>query len=296
MSQGPSLLVSPQQGFGNRLRALNSACIIAKITNRRLYHCWVGGEIVKGQIEMINRLNATSLEDYFLVSGVSSCLSRDFDVDEVYSEWQPGDRWFENQSSGQRLFNIIASSRNQNPCGQIIESQSNCILLETSLRVWPEKVPGISGITLSGATKNMVSDVYSEFIPSLKYRKLLSDLSPSDACVCVRTGDLGLYYQKANQSITDIVCWLRALKGKYRRITIFSNDPGLPDTLYGLSDIKPNLSMHTESIFSLSQHERAALEFLYLAKKTPVIFATPGSSFAQEASLFGRNRYEEILS
>ena len=124
---------------------------------------------------------------------------------------------------------------------------------------------------------------------------LLSRLDPSDACVWVRSGELGRFHPKANQSIGDIVDWLKLLKNKYKAITIFSTDGALPDILYDLAGIKRNLSMHTETVFSLSQHERGALEFLYLAKKTPLIFGTPGSSFAQEASLFGCNRYEEIL-
>ena len=291
-----SLLVSPQQGFGNRLRALNSAYIIANLANRTPYHCWVGGGVVNWQVEMVNRLNATCLEDYFLVSGMSSCLSGDFEVDEVYSEWQTGDGWYENQSSGQKLFNVVASSRNQNPLDQIIQSKKNCLLLETSLRTWPEKVPGISEFKLTGPVREMISSVYSQFIPTLKYRRILSCLDPSDACVWVRAGDLGRYYPNANQSNPDIVRWLKRLKNQYQRITILSNDNTMPDLLYDLTGIKRNLSMHSEAVFSLPQHERGALEFLYLAKKAPIIFGTPGSSFAQEASLFGRNKYQEILS
>ena len=291
-----SLIVSPQQGFGNRLRALNSAYIIAKLTSRSLYHCWVGSGVVMWQGEMVNRLNATCLEDYFIVEGMSSCLSGSFEVDEVYSEWQPGDGWFKNQSSGQKLFNIFASSRSQNPLNHIMESKQNCILLETSLRIWPEKVPGISDCKLSDSARETISSVYSQFIPVLKFRRILSCLDPSDACVWVRAGDLGRYYSRANQSVVDIVDWLKMLKAKYPRITIFSNDSTMPDLLYHLTGIRRNLSMHSEAVFSLPQHERGALEFLYLAQKTPIIFGTPGSSFAQEASLFGRNRYEEILS
>ena len=78
------LIVSPQQGFGNRMRALSSAIVLAQQTGRRLAHCWIACDPVKNAPDFVNRLKLFGFEHFFEFSEFMPPVNPSIHVDEVF--------------------------------------------------------------------------------------------------------------------------------------------------------------------------------------------------------------------
>lgn len=67
------------------------------------------------------------------------------------------------------------------------------------------------------------------------------------------------------------------------------------DHFYLRCQINVPSGLFSREVCDLPRHEKAMFDFLFLALKCEHIYGTPGSSFAQEASLYGLKHYGEIM-
>lgn len=294
MTNNKLLIVSPQQGFGNRLRALNSAILLAQQTGRRLAHCWMATDPVEYAADFINRLRIFGFEHFFEFTESLPPVTPTVSIDEVYSEWMPGDYWYEMQSSGQKLLRVSANQRHFTPAQEIIGSSAEVILLETSLRIFPTAFNGITRDYPEPCDCHLIHAGYSKLVPRLEYRDILASMEPADIGIWIRAGDLQKYFSPAAQCAEKIKDWIRALRTEGSRVAIFSNDINLVDYYHSELNFSRLPGQFSRALCELPQHKRAVLEFFFLATKCSVIYGTPGSSFAQEAALFGAKEYREI--
>ena len=95
------LIVSPQAGMCNRFRTLCCALILGRISNRNVHHCWISEPPHPNDIEIVRHMRVSTWCDFFAGKpGLPKVdLHPGMPVDEVYSEWEPGDYWYERQCS-----------------------------------------------------------------------------------------------------------------------------------------------------------------------------------------------------
>ena len=259
------LIISPQAGFGNRLRAMASGLAIALREKYTPYYLWEN--IESGPI-----INMKHYRDFFeeIIPEASSNIV----VEEVLSEWIPGDGWYYVQNGGQKKMNCA----NIRKIRDVFQSDKNVILLETSLQ-------------LNVSDEEMINAYKLFFKPRNKFIDILNIIPNLDIGISIRRGNLLDYYLEARQSKEDIISWIN-LKFQGSMI-IFSDDWEFRD------DIKNNIINNTfyEHNLTLEKWEISFIEFLILAYKCNKIYGTPMSSFAEEAGKFGgRNHYSKILS
>jgi hypothetical protein len=289
-----TLIVSPQAGLANRLRAINSALILAEISERRLLHCWHPIRPGHDQVH-VNLMQQCGFEEFFLANEYISAASKDGKVDEVISEWGPGDYWFQQQSSGQQYFNAYATSRSANAAARIIHSDATSILLETTLRIWPTDHQGIDIRLPSGVAKQAALDAYKKLCPRSEYLELLQQIPESTIGVHLRVGDLLKYCPEARQNLDEVAAWIHRLASHNQTIAIFADDSSVLRTL----KLTPEMSAFNNEVHrhldDLLPAQKAFASLLYLAHRCHIIYGTPGSSFSQEASLLGGKKYGMVL-
>lgn len=98
-----SIIISPQGGMGNRLRAIASIVAIAKTINKDVYHYWVPTNS-NAPFPHVKAMQNISLETLFDKS-IPMCPPN-IKPDICFSEWTPGYYWYEFQSSAQRHFGV----------------------------------------------------------------------------------------------------------------------------------------------------------------------------------------------
>lgn len=120
----------------NRFRVICSAILIARLSNRKLYHSWSKERSHEADISIIQHMRESTLATFFTEDLVVPFCETDATtaVDEVFSEWGPGEYWYPMQSSAIRRccwsseLNVERSNADA-----ILDSQADNILLETSL-------------------------------------------------------------------------------------------------------------------------------------------------------------------
>jgi len=296
-----ALIISPHGGLGNRLRSINSAMLIAHETGRQIHHAWLPGSklwtIGESSVwaDWYKRMRLYSFEDFFDPEPPLPAVGEGWKVDQVLSEWAPGDWWFPMQSSGQEYLRVAAASRSQDAFKAVASSNAEVILLETTLRTWPHDYPGIHRVLPQGEVKARIHDFYKFLRPKKKYLDLLAHIPSVDAGLWIRQGDLGNYFRAADQSFDAIAEWIDRLKLKFSSVAIFSIDDEIVDHFYLRCQINVPSGLFSREVCDLPRHEKAMFDFLFLALKCEHIYGTPGSSFAQEASLYGLKHYGEIM-
>ena len=263
--QEKTLIISPQAGFGNRLRALSSGIATALKENRTPYYLWE--DFTHSHLQ-----NLRPFTDFF--EEIIPKANLDIEVDEVLSEWIPGDGWYSLQSSGQRKFNCS----NIKKIRDVFESKDKNVLLETSL-------------TLNNTEDEIISVYQKYFKPNEYFMNILSDIQNIDVGISIRRGNLLDYFPESRQSKEDIISWINS-KFQDKTVIIFSDD------LKFREEIKTKVTCNIyEPKLSKINWEIAFTEFLILSYKCNHIYGTPMSSFCEEAGKFGGKRhYNKILS
>lgn len=289
-----TLIISPQAGLANRLRAINSALILAEISERRLLHCWHPMRSSHGQAH-VSLVQQCGFEEFFLANEYISAASKDSKVDEVISEWGPGDYWFNQQSSGQQYFGKYATSKSTNAAARILHSGATSILLETTLRTWPTDYQGIDIRLPSGEAKKAAVDAYKKLCPRPQYLELLQKIPESTIGIHLRVGDLLKYCPEARQNPDEVAAWIHRLASRNQNMAIFADD----NRVLGALGLTPDMAAFNNEVHrhldDLLPAQKAFASMLYLAHRCHVIYGTPGSSFSQEASLFGDKKYGMVL-
>ena len=293
-SHSRNIIISPQAGFANRLRALNSAILAATESSRNLYHYWLPCQ-PNHRERHINWIKQTSLDHFFECEDILSTPPEDAKPDLVLSEWACNDYWYNVQSSAQIDFGIKTYKRAQDYLQAALNSTAETILIETSLRFWPRDHKGLERSIPTGEDALRIHNAYSQLAPKRFYLDLISKLEPIDIGVAIRRGDLLKYSNDARQEALDIYNFLAELGSGGQRMMIFSDDSELVEYLTSLPGITQEYPLFSNMLRKLLPHQKAMATFLLLAFKCRNIYGTPTSSFAQEAALFGNRSYDTVL-
>lgn len=275
------LIISPTAGFGNRVRALCGAIALANLSNRKIQHCWeIDASWLPHEAPPVVHAKMNGLAAYFQV-GNCPVASQGIPVDICYSEWIPGEPWYQEQSYGQKKNPPRVLSK-YSESESILSSPETVVMIETSLIKKP--------INLSEEQWcQSLREIYrSFFTPCRRFVDMLTD-THYDVGISIRRNEFTRYFPEANQSLSDLTSWVnREHSGK--KVIIFSDDYLFRDSLR--SSTKQLARINDEI---LKPWERGFLEFLTLAYRCEVIYGTPSSSFAYEAALFGGKPYHHTL-
>ena len=121
------LIISPQAGFGNRIRTLCAARVFGAIIDREVYHYWERDELIS-LLPHVNQMKSIT-PDYIFDLKIPKWKGGQPDV--AFSEWSPETGWFREQSTAiqhlkPKRIEVIES------IDQIIDCKDEVILIETS--------------------------------------------------------------------------------------------------------------------------------------------------------------------
>ena len=282
-----NLIISPQAGFGNRMRALCSAIHLSELSKRNPWVCYTNK--TDASDSTIEKNWFVSLPN-LLPEATTETLPR---VDKIFSEWTEG-YWYPKQSDGQRKWLSVDSRIPIIGWGDSVETilsaKEETILIETSIESNFIKVMSEEQFKIKKA------QIYQKyFIPNSKYMDALAKIESVDVVIHIRTGDLLWYFPESRQNIKNIEKWIvNEFKNTSKRIVIFSND----------IDTKRSLISSLQEQGILAQEIRwegientaiPFMEFLFMATKCDYLWGTPKSSFSEEAGAFrGKFHYSPI--
>jgi hypothetical protein len=152
------LIISPQAGFSNRIRAICSAIVLGKYLNRKVYHAWLKEEDVRyiSHIEDVREIQQFSFGDIFEENNIEPFYNIEENINICFTEWLPGQFWYPQQSSAYRKFGNSCEIRHvDNDADELEKCDLPVILLETSLIVKLKKYEDL--------WKKEMSDVYQKF-------------------------------------------------------------------------------------------------------------------------------------
>jgi hypothetical protein len=253
------LIISPQAGFGNRMRALRSGIWLAVKTGRIPYHAWhKTTSHSEEKFENVRQMNCGFSE--FFIGIPEATIMRFPKIDKCLSEWLPGEFCYSRQSSAQQIWNIANPIRPDNVLEQL-RGDEDVVLLETSLD-YSECMPYES------------TKIYKEFfIPKIE---------------CTNTYTLGFSFRRDSRFIylfpearaTDeqLIEWFQTINKSLNPLSIIVSADS--------SEFLEKLRIEKNDWFT---------DFLKLSRCS-IIFGTPKSSFAEEAALFGGVQYSRITA
>ena len=278
-----TLLVSPQAGMCNRFRVLCSAILLARLSGRKLYHCWEEEAPHVIDIEIIRDMRTSSWATFFVED--SAIPFRPVDattaIDQVFSEWGPGDFWYATQSSAiQRCRWGDTIHIERSSADALLKSQADTVLLETSLCLRPS-------FLAPDEFELALSDIYRQhFKPLPQFQDVVESFARRGPYVGVhiRRRDHLRYVRAADISAKNWETIIRRYVATSEAIYFCSDDEAfvkavaarLPE--YRIVPVDQTLS-HTPKF-------QAFIEFLCLSKAVR-IYGTVGSSFSREAARFG---------
>jgi len=289
------LIISPQAGLCNRLRALCSGILVAKQTGRIPLHCWYP-ESGTSNIPNVQEIKKLGFSDFFeptekLKLTTPNEISL---VDQVLTEWIPGDYWYTFQNTAQQRWSTVHRTKVNENLNILTTNMNNdkVILLESSLSVKLDS-------DKDDNFKNQLGKIYEEYFkPQKRFMDMLDTLPDIDIGFSIRRGDLLQYFPEARQEPNAILEWMfKLLKiSDAKNICIFSEDHKF------IAEFKNKLLERIQiNIITLQNNiaswEMGYLEFLVLGIKCKKIYGTPKSSFAEEAGLFrSKFHYDTILT
>ena len=265
------LILVPQAGFGNRIRAVASGVVLAQRLGRKFYLCWPSIRPFDSRAN-VAEMQRVGWEGLFEESFPTADRKSFPKLDRVYSEWLPGDGWYPVQNYVQREWGVTPHQRIDTDGEILKDCQAEIVVVETGHAVrlndpdWGEEI----------------SSVYHKyFMPKKIYLDQLGD-KRYNIGISIRKGDLTKYFSEANQSDQELRTWVQGL-AKSHTLMIFSDDQKAQKEFREIAGI-PN---HSIDPF---------LQFLTLALRCDIVCGTPKSSFAEQAALFGGVPYYTNLS
>lgn len=274
------LILSATAGFGNRIRSICGGLLLSYMTGRKLYLIWDKEEENENDVDSISNVKKTELNDYF--SNIKDCeiLKEELTPNICYSEWLPGEFWYDKQSYGQKKLSSSKTVRYTSTL-DIINDKSDVILLETSYIIKSEN-------TDEKTWKIILSSIYKNNFTVLdKYENILN-LKNYDVGISIRRGEFLKIYPEANQSLEDICSWiLTSFEGL--NVVIFSDDHEFRDKVRQITGFS------SDPVINDISWEKGFMEFLILSKCSKV-YGTKLSSFSEEAALFGDKPYNILFT
>ena len=290
------LIISPQAGLGNRLRAIAAAMVLARQTRRRCLHAWAPME-PNDPRPNVSALQAIGLEDLFEPSAELPLATADEmgAASACFSEWVPGDGWYVVQSSAQRQWQL----QPQNPACRmpladlVAKCDAPVILLETSL---DERLSAELGGAESDAEWNrLMSEAYAQLRPRPEFRALAASVPSAEVAMTVRRGDLLQYSPESNQAMESLRDWATQV-ARRGEVAVFSDEADAAADVAATITSAGGRCVDLGGLrrLGLPDHLKAFVDFLYISR-CRVITGTPGSSFGFEAARFGNRRYVNNL-
>jgi hypothetical protein len=265
-----SLIISPQAGFANRLRALCSAKIIGDMLGRKVYHYWVEDEIKSG-LEHVNQMKSISMESIF-----DSDIPRwnGGEVDMCFSEWVEFDGWYTEQSTAIRKLRP-KTIKKFTSIDEVLKCDDDVILIETTIEL---------SLNIS-IWEDLMHKTYQQSFKLIdEWQKVYDNLPEFDCGISIRRGDFFHFYPESIQSIEYVVESINSLKGS-KFIT--------GDDSQFISEVRRK----TNSVIQLSDFDRS-IEFtiahFLMLSKCKHTYGTKNSSYVKQASIYGGNKNQEL--
>jgi len=267
-----SLIISPQAGFANRLRAIASAKIIADLCGRELFHYWVEDEVKSG-LAHVNEVKSIT-PSYIFDLEIPTWNGGSPNV--CFSEWTPGDYWFEQQSTAYTKLkpNRIVKFTS---IDEILNCQEETILIETGHELRHH--------TIDLEYDRLMSIVYAmNFRLNDRWKSIYEQIPKFDSGFSIRRCDHLSFVPEAYISESQAIEKIQSIKGtKF----ITSDDKEFADL------IRKSTKNYFTPITDLSSIDEAIYTFLCLSK-CERLFGTFASSFAKQAAYFGNKQFELI--
>ncbi|MEI6252519.1 MAG: hypothetical protein WCP30_06920 [Mycobacteriaceae bacterium] len=279
------VIISPQAGFGNRLRVLANMRLIGEYLQREVYHYWVEDDLGSHALHVQHMKSITP--DYLFDMDIPRYDGQAPDV--CYSEWLPGDFWWEQQSTAQRHLNC-AEVKPLVPLEEIGRDPSDVILIETSFALFPPEIGALTDEALRWSLNSTEVDTlqmqgYGALRLNQRWSAVRANLAAHDWGITIRRGNFLAFHPQADKSVDQIYELVRRRCPDGGTKIVFSDDIPYRDVLrYRLSSYGDIAATGLDSLIT---------EFLALSRCRTII-ATGGSSFGKEASLFGRTGYVPI--
>ena len=321
------LVISPQAGLGNRLRALSSAIVLARQTGRRLLHAWTppptsvstrrtlerGGSLLLGEPQsgeerdeslLLERakskapVSPTPLDSRANVRALQMLRLEDLltsDALRPATDITAIDVCFSEWLPDDGWYDVQSSA------------QRRWFVQPTPTRDDPSALVAASEapvvlVETSLAFRLEASDggldevawehertrAYATLEPSTRFARLLADTPTCSVGVSIRRGDLLRYFPSAAQDEGALTRWMIDLAHRYP-VALFSDDSS-----FRLRIVATARSHGGQIVDPFPPDLRARLapwELGFLEflylSRCPVVTGTPHSSFAREAALFG---------
>jgi len=267
----------------NRFRALCSAILLARLSGRKLFHCWEEETPLVTDMEHIQHMRESSFGSFFAEDPAIpfQAVNEATKIDQVFSEWGPKDFWYATQSSAiQRCGWGGEVYIERSSADAILKSQAETVLLETSLCLRPS-------FLTPDEFEQALSEIYNQhFKPLPLFQGVVDQFARFDSYVAihVRRGDHLRYIRAADISAknwADIICrHVDSTEALY----VCSDDLPFAATITGL--LPEYAIVPVGTTFSHVPKFQAFIEFLCLSRAAR-IYGTAGSSFSREAARFG---------
>lgn len=268
------LIISPQAGFGNRIRAINSAIQLAVQTGRTPLLYWDNTTPSPPQEwrAHVRALHAQGFHSLFPTSKLLPVIPATLhhDVDVCCTEWQEGEFWYPAQSCAQKAWNVPPQRRAPwAHAAQAAASDAAVVLLETSL-----------------VTAPTTHAIYAEWFMDMPRAK------PATLAVCMRRGADFTTADPARTAAIQLA-FVEALAARNRTAAVFiTSDDKTFET-----DARTRASTACNLLTPIDHPGAPAWfkDFLTLASCATVI-GTQNSSFPEEAATFGGNTFVPYMS
>jgi hypothetical protein len=267
----PTITISPNGGFGNRIRVMCAAYFYADKNDCSLNHLWDGGKYTCAYPH-IQLVHDRGFAYFFKEKGEFSEKGDSTDNMICYSEWVPSATgWWRHQNYGQQKLKCTTILG----CDSIPSKPDTSFLIETTHRFIP----------MTSLESYAIYKKY--FIPQDKFIKQLNVLPQNTIGISIRRSEFLYFFPEANVGEDVLHKWLKSFR---QPIVLFSEDK---EFLNNARKIMNTIFLCDFEMYPQEKEDRAFLEFLTLSSCSHV-YGTTKSSFAEEAALFGNVPYTAI--
>jgi hypothetical protein len=266
------LIISPQAGFGNRIRTLCAARVFGAIIDREVYHYWEVDE-QNSLLGHVNQMKSIT-PDYIFDFKIPKWEGGQPDV--AFSEWSPETGWFREQCTGIKHLKPKRIEVIQN-IEQIIECKEEVILIETSQILMIDR--------FETEWERLMTQAYELYFGlNPRWKSIAENIPVFDYGISIRKGDFIQFYPETDVPLDAAIRLLNGLSGS-KFVTC--------DDVQFLKELKKHCNIHIGIDEGPNQLDNSIIQFITLSKSKHVL-GTKGSSFAKQASLFGNCKYNEI--
>jgi hypothetical protein len=269
------LIISPQAGFGNRIRSLCSAAVLGSILDREVFHYWIR-DPVRSDLGHVNDMKCI---DPSYIFDLKIPIFDGKEVDICFTEWTIGDYWYGQQSTAQSSL-LIKKSERIIDIEQISQCHDDIILIETSHSL---EMP-----SLHHFWNAMMHSIYKSHFPlNARWQQIMDNLPKYNYGISVRRGDFLIHNRDCDFSCQDIAFEVSKLRGSK---IIFSDDLGYQNSLRELT----NCPMSLDLIAGQVDNSDVYIAQFLLLSNSDVVVGTRGSSFTEQAATFGGKAFLPI--